>query len=80
MQINSEIQTLIKVIVHEPDNGIDHVSPEIAEELLYDDIVFLPRMIEEHYTFTQTLRLLLGDENVYDIQQLLKEIIVCPLI
>ena len=42
MTINSEIQTLTKVIVHEPDNGIDHVSPEIAEELLYDDIVFLP--------------------------------------
>lgn len=75
MQINSEIQTLSKVIVHEPDNGIDYVSPEIAEELLYDDIVFLPRMIEEHYTFTQTLRLLLGNENVCDIQQLLKDIL-----
>ena len=75
MTINSEIQTLTKVIVHEPDNGIDHVSPEIAEELLYDDIVFLPRMIEEHYTFTQTLRMLLGDDNVCDIQQLLQDIL-----
>lgn len=75
MTINSEIQTLTKVIVHEPDNGIEHVSPEIAEELLYDDIVFLPRMIEEHREFTQTLRMLLGDENVCDIQELLQDIL-----
>lgn len=75
MTIRSEIQPLSKVIVHEPDNGIDYVSPEIAEELLYDDIVFLPRMIEEHYTFTQTLRQLLGNENVMDVQQLLQDIL-----
>lgn len=75
MQINSEIQTLHKVIVHEPDNGIDFVSPEIAEELLYDDIVFLPRMIEEHFTFTQTLRQLLGEENVLDVHHLLNDIL-----
>jgi arginine deiminase len=73
--VHSEIKTLSKVIVHEPDNGIEYVSPEIAEELLYDDIVFLPRMIEEHYTFTQTIRLLIGSENVYEFQQLLQDII-----
>lgn len=43
MQINSEIQTLDKVIVHEPNIGIEHISPEIAEQLLYDDIVFFCR-------------------------------------
>ncbi len=75
MQINSEIQTLHKVIVHEPDMGIDHVSPEIAEELLYDDIVFLPRMIDEHYQFTETLRQLLGKENVIEFQSLLEDIL-----
>lgn len=32
-------------------------------------------MIEEHYTFTQTLRMLLGDDNVCDIQQLLQDIL-----
>ena len=40
MTIHSEIQTLKKVIIHEPDLGIEHISPEIAEQLLYDDIVF----------------------------------------
>src|SRR3954467_716483 len=75
MSINSEIQTLDKVIVHEPDHGIEHITPEIAEELLYDDIVFLPRMIDEHYSFTETLRQLLGSENVYEFSQLLKDIL-----
>ncbi len=73
MQINSEIQTLDKVIVHEPNVGIEHISPEIAEQLLYDDIVFLPRMIEEHYQFTQTLKQLIGKENVYEFTDLLQE-------
>ena len=34
MTIHSEIQTLKKVIIHEPDLGIEHISPEIAEQLL----------------------------------------------
>jgi arginine deiminase len=75
MTINSEIQTLQKVIIHEPDRGIEHISPELAEELLYDDIVFLPRMIEEHYAFTETLRQLLGKENVYEFTFLLRDIL-----
>ena len=75
MTINSEIQTLQKVIIHEPDAGIEHISPELAEELLYDDIVFLPRMIEEHYAFTETLRLLLGKGNVYEFTYLLRDIL-----
>ncbi len=75
MTIRSEIQTLGKVIIHQPDLGIEHISPEIAEQLLYDDIVFLPRMIEEHFTFTQTLRQLLGKENVHELDELLSEIL-----
>jgi arginine deiminase len=76
MTVDSEIQTLDKVIVHEPDQGIEHITPEIAEELLYDDIVFLPRMIDEHLTFSATLKLLLGKENVYEYSDLLKEILL----
>ncbi|MDB5226526.1 MAG: Arginine deiminase [Bacteroidota bacterium] len=76
MTINSEIQTLDKVIVHEPDQGIEHITPEIAEELLYDDIVFLPRMIDEHFSFTETLRQLLGSENVFEFSNLLKDVLL----
>lgn len=76
MTINSEIQTLDKVIVHQPDHGIEYISPEIAEQLLYDDIVFLPRMIDEHYQFTQTLKQLIGNDNVYEFTDLLRDILL----
>ncbi|MEZ5026212.1 MAG: arginine deiminase family protein [Chitinophagales bacterium] len=78
MTIKSEIHTLDKVIVHEPNIGIEHISPEIADELLYDDIVFLPRMIDEHYQFTQTLKQLIGKENVYEFTDLLQDILNQP--
>lgn len=73
--IRSETDRLQTVIVHEPDMGIDYISPEMAEQLLYDDIVFLPRMIEEHYAFTEGLRRLIGSENVFEFQDLVKDIL-----
>lgn len=70
---DSEIAPLKKVIVHRPDAGIGRVSPRRAEELLFDDIVYLPRMQEEHDIFTQVLHLFLGEDNVMDTEQLLIE-------
>jgi arginine deiminase len=75
MIVRSETDQLKKVIVHEPDFGIEKVTPEIAEELLYDDIVYLPRMIEEHRIFTSSLKKFLGPENVLDFEDLLSEIL-----
>jgi arginine deiminase len=40
VQVYSETDCLKKVIIHQPDYGIEQITPEIAEELLYDDIVF----------------------------------------
>lgn len=71
--VPSEIGTLKRVIIHRPDMGIDRVSPNRAEELLFDDIVHLPKMMEEHDTFTKVLRAFLGDENVLEVEQLLLE-------
>jgi arginine deiminase len=48
IQVSSEIGPLKQVIVHRPDEGIARISPKKAEELLFDDIVFLPQMQEEH--------------------------------
>ena len=50
MTIHSEIQTLKKVIIHEPDLGIEHISPEIAEQLLYDDIDFQESNLTESFS------------------------------
>ncbi|MCO5231837.1 MAG: arginine deiminase family protein [Chitinophagales bacterium] len=73
--IENEFDFLRKVIVHEPDRGVGYISPSVAERLLYDDIVFLPRMIEEHYTFTEVLRAILGKESVIEFDNLLVKVL-----
>lgn len=78
MSIKSEFDILKSVIVHEPDIGIGYITPAVAEQLLYDDIVFLPRMIEEHFVFTQALRAVLDEQNVYELQDLLSDILDIP--
>ena len=76
IHVSSEIDRLKKVLVHRPDDGIDRISPKRAEELLFDDIVFLPKMREEHDIFTDVLRMFLGKENVYEVENLLEEALV----
>lgn len=71
--VDSEIGNLRKVIVHQPDSGIQRVSPRRAEELLFDDIVYLPLMIEEHKVFTSVLAAFVGKDNVLETQVLIKE-------
>ena len=70
---SSEIAPLKRVLVHRPDAGIARVSPRHAEELLFDDIVYLPRMQEEHDIFVQVLEAFLGKGNVLEMGDLLFE-------
>lgn len=73
LNVNSEIGTLKKVIIHRPDDGIARISPKKAEELLFDDIVHLPQMKEEHDVFRRVLQHIMGKENVLDTQRLIEE-------
>lgn len=73
INVNSEIGKLKMVLVHRPDEGISRISPKRAEELLFDDIVYLPKMKEEHDVFTRVLKLFIGEENVREVQDLLEE-------
>ena len=73
VNVSSEIGNLQKVIVHRPDSGISRVSPKRAEELLFDDIVFLPQMQKEHDVLTDVLKAFIGDKNVLEITNLLEE-------
>lgn len=70
---NSEISQLEKVIVHRPDHGIARISPKRAEVLLFDDIVHLPLMQEEHDIFTAVLKKLIGEDNVLETENLLED-------
>ena len=76
MKVQHEISTLKKVVVHYPDDGIEVITPKNALKFLYDDIVFLPLMREEHKLFTNVLKHFLGDEGVIDTFQMLKEVLV----
>jgi len=73
VQVSSEIGQLRRVMVHRPDEGIARVSPRRSEELLFDDIVFLPQMQKEHDIFTRVLKTFIGEDKVLDTQQLLLE-------
>ncbi len=73
VHVSSEIGRLRRVIIHRPDQGISRITPKMATELLFDDIVHLPRMQEEHDIFTDVLRAFLGQENVLETQTLLAE-------
>ncbi len=73
IRVSSEIDALKKVIVHRPDTGIARISPKKAVELLFDDIVHLPKMQEEHDVFTDVLKAFIGEDNVLYVWQLLFE-------
>ena len=75
MKVNNEIGTLKKVVVHHPDDGIEVITPKNALKFLYDDIVFLPLMREEHELFRRVLVHFVGEENVIDSMQMLIDVL-----
>lgn len=73
MLVDTEINRLERVLIHRPDTGIGRITPKRAEELLFDDIVHLPQMVEEHDTFREVLESFVGKDNVLEVQDLLFE-------
>lgn len=71
--VDSEIGRLRQVITHRPDDGIARISPKRSEELLFDDIVHLPLMQEEHDVFREVLHAFVGKENTYETQDLIQQ-------
>ncbi len=71
--VYSEIDALVRVVIHKPDEGLARISPKKAEELLFDDIIHLPLMQKEHKVFVDVLKLFLGAKNVVDTELLLEE-------
>lgn len=73
VSVSSEIGKLKKVIVHRPDRGISRITPKRATELLFDDIVYVPQMMDEHDTFTDVLDEFVGQDNVHEAEKLILE-------
>jgi len=75
LSVHSEIDPLRRVLIHRPDAGTASITPQRAEELLFDDIVYLPQMQREHDIFSNLLRRFLGKDGVIEIGTLLAETI-----
>jgi len=73
VNVKSEIGNLKKVILHRPGDELLNLTPNTLEELLFDDIPFLPVAQEEHDAFAKILREE-GVEVVY-LEDLMAEVL-----
>jgi arginine deiminase len=74
--VHSEVGRLRKVMVHRP--GLEHtrLTPSNAEELLFDDVLWVSRAKSEHDTFREVMR----DRGVevFETERLLAEALAEP--
>ena len=56
LHIYSEIGKLKKVLLHEPGEELNNLTPKYLGELLFDDIPWLPLAIKEHQAFAKAFR------------------------
>jgi arginine deiminase len=54
--VHSEVGTLRTVIVHRPDTAHERLSPTNAQELLFDDVIWVRRARQEHDAFVDLMR------------------------
>ncbi len=75
--VDSEIGKLKKVIVHSPGSEIEVMTPEAAEQVLYNDIIPLQVVAREHRELTGFLKTVC---DVYQIRDLLRDIMQDPAV
>ena len=54
IKVNSEIGRLKVVLLHEPGEELHNLTPKKLDDLLFDDIPWLPLAKKEHQAFAQT--------------------------
>jgi arginine deiminase len=74
--VDSEVGTLRKVLVHRPGREHMRLTPSNAEELLFDDVIWVKRAKEEHDAFSSVMR----DRGieVYEAEELLAQVLADP--
>ena len=74
--VHSEVGKLRKVMVHRP--GLEHtrLTPSNAEELLFDDVLWVTQAKREHDTFCEVMRE--RGVEVFEAETLLAEALVKP--
>lgn len=73
INVTSEIKPLKKVLLHRPGNELLNLTPDTLQELLFDDIPYLPVAQREHDEFARVLKEN-GVEVVY-LENLVTEVI-----
>lgn len=75
-RVDSEVGALRTVIVHRPGREHTRLTPTNAEDLLFDDVIWVKRAKEEHDAFCGIMR----DRGVevLDAQQLLVDVLAIP--
>ena len=73
IKVNSEIGKLKRVLLHEPGEELHNLTPSKLDDLLFDDIPWLPLAKKEHQAFADTFRKA-GVEVVY-LTDLMKEVL-----
>ncbi|MCY6960213.1 arginine deiminase [Clostridium brassicae] len=56
INVYSEVEKLEKVLLHRPGEEIENLTPEYLKILLFDDIPYLSRAVEEHDKFAKALK------------------------
>ena len=74
--VHSEVGTLRRVMVHRP--GLEHtrLTPANAEELLFDDVLWVSKAKQEHDAFCEVMRE--RGVEVFEAETLLAEALVLP--
>jgi arginine deiminase len=74
--VNSEVGKLRKVLVHRP--GLEHLrlTPSNADELLFDDVMWVTRAKAEHDMFCELMRE--RGIEVFEVEQLLADALAKP--
>ena len=74
--VNSEVGKLRKVMVHRP--GLEHtrLTPGNAEDLLFDDVLWVKQAKNEHMAFCEAMR----DRGVevFEVETLLTDVLGIP--
>lgn len=72
IRLDSEIGELQTVVVHQPGQEIENMTPATAAEVLYDDIISLPLALQEHSQLTGVLSQV---ARVLEFKDLLAEVL-----
>ena len=72
VSLSSEIGKLEKVIIHSPGFEVEEMTPKSAEQVLYNDILPLPVIAEDHKELKKVLSMV---STVYEVQDLLIDVL-----